>query len=86
MFELEALKLRGVYSVDCYQKDRLAFTGYLKKMSSTKNSGIFYGYWILAVSFLCVFIFSGASIGAFSLFLKHLQTEFGWGRGEIMIA
>ena len=55
-------------------------------MSPSKNSRIFYGYWILAISFFCIFIHSGATVGAFSLFVKHLQTEFGWSRGEIMAA
>ncbi len=52
---------------------------------STKPK-FFYGYWILIVAFLCVLIFSGTSVGIFSLFVKPLQTDFGWGRGEIMVA
>lgn len=55
-------------------------------MPAVKKPRIFYGYWILASAFLCVFIFSGSSVGVFSLFVKYLQTDFGWGRGEIMIA
>jgi len=47
---------------------------------------IFYGYWVLAVAFLSVFLFSGCSAGVFSLFVKPLQFDFGWGRGEIMVA
>jgi len=31
-------------------------------------------------------MFSGCGVGAFSLFVKYLQTDFGWGRGEIMLA
>ncbi|MEE8318355.1 MAG: MFS transporter [Dehalococcoidales bacterium] len=31
-------------------------------------------------------IFSGTTVGVFSLFVKPLQTEFGWGRGEVMLA
>ncbi|MFC1915063.1 MFS transporter [Chloroflexota bacterium] len=46
----------------------------------------FYGYWIVIVAFFCLFIFGGLMFYAFSLFIKPLQTEFGWGRGEIMIA
>jgi len=34
---------------------------------------------------LGVFIFSGCGVGAFSLFVKPLQAEFTWGRGDIMI-
>ncbi|MFC1912066.1 MFS transporter [Chloroflexota bacterium] len=47
---------------------------------------VFYGYWVLAVAFLSVFLFSGCSAGVFSLFVKPLQSDFGWGRGEIMVA
>lgn len=51
-----------------------------------RKSGIFYGYWVLAVLFLCLAIFSGCGFGAFSLLVTSLQTDFGWGRGEIMLA
>ena len=51
-----------------------------------KKPRIFYGYWVLAVAFLSVFLFSGCSAGIFSLFVKPLQSGFGWGRGEIMAA
>jgi hypothetical protein len=53
--------------------------------SSSNRSKIFYGYWILVVSFLGVFVYSGCGVGAFSLFVKPLQAEFNWGRGDIMI-
>ncbi len=46
---------------------------------------IFYGYWVLGVSFLCLALFSGSGVGVFSLFVTPLQAEFGWGRGEIML-
>lgn len=45
-----------------------------------------YGYWVLAVAFLCVFIKSGGGFFAFSLFIKPLQAHFGWSRGAIMAA
>jgi MFS family permease len=47
---------------------------------------IFYGYWIVAATFLCLFITSGCGYFAFSLFVKSLQTDLGWGRGDITIA
>ncbi|MFC1914643.1 MFS transporter [Chloroflexota bacterium] len=47
---------------------------------------IFYGYWIVAVAFLCVFVFSGCGFYSFSLFVKPLQTDLGWSRSEIMAA
>jgi len=53
---------------------------------SSKKPRIFYGHWIVAVAFFCAFINSGCGFYAFSLFVKPLQTEFGWGRGSIMVA
>lgn len=47
-------------------------------------SNLFYGYWVLLVAFFGVFVFGGCGVGAFSLFVQSLQTEFNWGRGEIM--
>jgi MFS family permease len=58
----------------------------IAKTSPPRKPGLFYGYWILVVAFLSLFIFSGSGVGAFSLFVKPLQTDFGWGRGEIMVA
>ena len=46
---------------------------------------IFYGYWVLGVSVVCLALYSGAGVGVFSLFVTPLQSEFGWGRGEIML-
>ena len=51
---------------------------------STKQTGIFYGYYIVAATFFCAFIFSGCGFYAFSLFITPLKNEFGWGRGGIM--
>jgi MFS family permease len=53
---------------------------------SSKKPRIFYGYWIVAIAFLCAFINSGCGFYAFSLFVKPLQAEFGWSRGGIMVA
>ncbi|MFH1639227.1 MAG: hypothetical protein ABIB93_02800, partial [Chloroflexota bacterium] len=55
------------------------------KKITMRKPGVFYGYWVLAVAFLSVFLFSGCSVGVFSLFVKPLQSDFGWGRGEIMV-
>ncbi len=46
----------------------------------------FYGYWIVAVAFLCMFIYAGVVYYAFSLFYKPLEAEFGWSRGTISVA
>ncbi|MFC1903164.1 MFS transporter, partial [Chloroflexota bacterium] len=51
-----------------------------------KETKVFYGYWVLVASFLFVFISQGCGFFAFSLFVKSLQEELGWGRGEIMAA
>ncbi|MFC1896985.1 MFS transporter [Chloroflexota bacterium] len=51
-----------------------------------KKPKVFYGYWILIATFFCLLIHSGCGIYAFSLFVRPLQAEFGWGRGEIMVA
>lgn len=47
---------------------------------------IFYGWRIVGVAFLCLFFFSGCGFYGFSLFVKPLQAEFGWGRSDIMAA
>ncbi len=57
-----------------------------KAASPLRKPKFFYGYWIVAVAFLCMFIYAGAGYYAFSLFYKPLQAEFGWGRGTISIA
>ncbi|HEY82087.1 MAG TPA: MFS transporter [Dehalococcoidia bacterium] len=56
------------------------------KTPSSRKPKPFYGYWIVLTAFLCLAIFSGTGVGAFSLFVTPLQSDFGWGRGEIMLA
>jgi MFS family permease len=46
---------------------------------------IFYGWWITASAFTVLFINAGTGVYAYSLYVKPLQTEFGWSRGEIML-
>ena len=58
----------------------------IEKTIDSKKPGVFYGYWVLIVAFLCLLLFSGCSVGVFSLFVKPLQSEFGWSRGDVMIA
>ena len=41
---------------------------------------------MVAISVMCLGLFSGSGVGAFSLFVTNLQTVFSWGRGEIMLA
>ncbi len=57
-----------------------------KKTRFAKRPKVFYGYWIVLVAFLCLFIYSGCGFYAFSLFVRPLQADLGWNRGEIMAA
>lgn len=45
----------------------------------------FYGWWIVLVAFLCNFVWSGFAYYSFSLFVKSLENDFKWNRGEIML-
>jgi MFS family permease len=46
----------------------------------------FYGYWILAIAFLCQLIMNGLGFYSFSLYVKSFSTDFNWSRAEIMLA
>ena len=56
----------------------------IQSSPSLKKPKIFYGYWIVAVTFLCTFMDSAAGYYAFSLFVRPLEMAFSWSRGEIM--
>ncbi len=45
---------------------------------------VFYGYWLVAVTFLFLLLFNGCGTFVFSLFVKPLEAELGWGRGQVM--
>lgn len=49
------------------------------------KSRIFYGWWIVAATFLAVFAMGGVSFYASPLFYAPLQAEFGWSRTLIAI-
>ena len=51
-----------------------------------KKPNVFYGYWVVMAAFFCLFITSGCGFFAFSLFVKPIEADLGWGRGEIMVA
>jgi MFS family permease len=55
-------------------------------MLPSKKPKVFYGYWILVAAFFCLFIVSGCGFYSFSLFVGPLEADFGWDRGEIMLA
>jgi len=58
----------------------------MEKTHLLRKPKVFYGYWIVGATFFCLFIYSGCGFYAFSLFVKPLQVDLGWGRGEIMAA
>ena len=47
---------------------------------------VFYGWWIVAATLLLNIIVNGIGTYIFSFFVKPLQNQFNWGRGEIMTA
>lgn len=49
-----------------------------------RKGRIFYGYYLLAVTFLFLVLFNGAGVFAFSLFVRPLEASLGWGRGQVM--
>jgi len=52
--------------------------------TATRKSRIFYGYYLLAVTFLFLVLFNGCGVFAFSLFVRPLEASLGWGRGQVM--
>ncbi len=54
--------------------------------SSLPKKGIFYGWWIVAASFVVLFVFAGAGFYSFSIFIKPLEDSFGWSRSAISFA
>jgi len=57
----------------------------MENLPPTKRLRFFYGYWVAASAFVLIFVSGGIGFYVFSLFVRPLQAEFGWGRGEIMI-
>jgi MFS family permease len=52
--------------------------------AAPRKPRIFYGYWLVFVTFVLLFLVIGCGSFAFSLFVTPLQQELGWGRGQIM--
>ena len=46
----------------------------------------FYGLWVVAGCFVLLFLFAGAGFYSFSIFIKPLESEFGWNRSAISLA
>lgn len=48
---------------------------------------IFYGWWIVVVSMICLMLSAGPVVMvSFGVFMKPFAEEFGWGRAEISLA
>jgi len=56
----------------------------LSEQQPAKHRRIFYGYWLVLVTFILLFLAIGCGSYAFSLFVTPLQEALGWGRGQIM--
>ena len=52
--------------------------------AAARRPRIFYGYWLVLVTFIFLFLAIGCGSFAFSLFVTPLQDALGWGRGQIM--
>jgi MFS family permease len=49
-----------------------------------RKGRIFYGYYLVAVTFLFLVLFNGCAVSVFSLFVHPLEESLGWGRGQVM--
>lgn len=49
------------------------------------KKGPFYGYYLVAISFLFMLLSYGSGSFVFSLFVNPLQSAFGWGRAQVMV-
>jgi len=55
-------------------------------MQKNNNPRIFYGWWVVIAISFCNLIVVGTGTFSFGFFVKPLQEQFGWNRGEIMSA
>ncbi len=53
---------------------------------SRQGKRVFYGFWVVAGCFVLLFLFAGAGFYSFSIFIKPLESEFGWSRSAISLA
>ena len=53
--------------------------------TSRRKGRVFYGYWLVAVTFILMLLSYGCGSFVFSLFVNPLQSTFGWGRGHVMV-
>lgn len=57
----------------------------LAVMVSPRKRRLFYGYHIVAVTFLFMLLVNGFGVYAFGLFVKPLEESLGWRRGQVMV-
>ena len=53
-------------------------------VAGRRKGRIFYGHYLVAVTFIFLVVFNGCGVFSFSLFVKPLEEALGWGRGEVM--
>ena len=53
-------------------------------METRFNRRPFYGYFLVAVTFVFLTLFNGCAVSVFSLFVRPLEESLGWGRGQVM--
>jgi MFS family permease len=54
-------------------------------MTPSHPRRIFYGYWLVAVTFVFMLLSFGCGSFVFSLFVNPLEASMGWGRGQVMV-
>ncbi|MBN1856809.1 MAG: MFS transporter [Dehalococcoidia bacterium] len=55
------------------------------KAGCQRKGRVFYGYYLVAVTFVFMTLFNGAGVFVFSLFVRPLEAALGWGRAEVMV-
>jgi len=53
-------------------------------ITQPRRPRVFYGYWLIVVTFIFLVLCIGCGSFAFSLFVRPLEASFGWGRGQVM--
>ena len=58
----------------------------MNRPEEARSGGIFYGWYIVAVCFAVNFIVFGISVNTFTVYVKPIEADLGWSRGEISLA
>ncbi len=54
-------------------------------MSRLGRPRVFYGYWLVAVTFVFMLLSYGCGSFVFSLFVRPIEAALGWGRGHVTV-